>query len=167
VLSLAIFDLDRTLTTRHLWNELGYHRRGAEDLAAQTREQWVEDLGGVARFDSERLAALFSDLAARGSLLAIATYNREHVARAFLRAFDLERFFHAHGLFSRDTLSGSKAGAIRRFAELCGTHPATVQGRYYDDSLEECEDVKALFSQFEVFHVEQPLSAPDARVRRL
>lgn len=42
-----------------------------------------------------------------------------------------------------------------------------VPGRYYDDSLEECEDVQALFSQFEVFHVEQPLSAPDARARRL
>lgn len=77
VLSLAIFDLDLTLTTRHLWNELGYHRRGAEDLAAQSREFWVRDLGGPEKFDSERLDVLFSDLAARGWLLALATYNRE------------------------------------------------------------------------------------------
>lgn len=167
MLSLAVFDLDLTLTTRHLWNELAYHRRGAEDLASQTRGRWVEDLGGAEAFDADRLARLFSDLVEHGCLLAIATYNREYVARAFLETFDLLPFFHKEGLYSRDTMAGSKAGAIRRFAELCGTHPATVQGRYYDDSLEECEDVKALLSQFEVFHVERPLSAPDARSRSL
>jgi HAD superfamily phosphatase (TIGR01681 family) len=165
---IAIFDLDLTLTTRHLWKDLGYHRRAAADLGSQTRETWLADLGGAESFEPERLRGLFDTLANDGFTLALATYNKETVARAFLDVFVLRSYFANEMILSRDTADGSKLEYSETLARRIGAAGlAGIRGLYFDDSREECENVKASAPHWRVFYVERPLSAPNSALREI
>lgn len=105
----AVFDLDLTLTTRHLWKDLFYHRRESAELWSQSRDMWIAEQGGPEEFEPPRLQSLFDSLTTDGFQLGIATYNKSAVARAFLHAFAWEDFFATELIQSRDTADDRKS----------------------------------------------------------
>lgn len=164
---IAIFDLDLTLTCRHLWKDLGYHRMSAEELKHQAVSRWVADQGGPSVFLPESLRKLFLDLRQSGFDLGIATYNYEHVARLFLETFDLLDYFRSEWIIARDTQgSGSKtddwALIFQKYESGAGKPTKCL---YYDDSQSECVEVKEKYSWIKVHHVLIPLCAPAPELR--
>lgn len=165
-MKIAVFDLDLTLTTRHLWMDLGYHRRGVEDLRTLERSHWVADQGGADSFQPERLQELFATLAGEGHAIGLATYNKDYVADCFLRCFDLLRFFTPAYMKSRED-GGPKAEHWRQIIAAAGTDAAEVEGSYYDDSREECVDLKSEFPHFRIYHVERSLASPASIIHEI
>jgi predicted phosphatase len=165
---IALFDLDLTLTCRHLWKDLRYHRLGVANLQSKDVSIWVADQGGPTLFKPESLKKIFQDLREDGFDLGIATYNYEYVARQFLQTFNLLDYFRSDWIVARDTQgSGSKSDdwALILQRSGLGREHHSCEALYYDDSLGECMDVKQSFPWIKIHHVQRPLSSPAPDVR--
>ena len=166
---LAVFDLDLTLTTRHLWLELSYQDLGPRRLQRLSRNDWVTDQGGVDVFQPQRIRTLFRTFTDDGWRLGVSTFNLEHVARRFLEVFDLEHFIQPSMIIASDTPgAGNKATNWGLLLDRAGiSRHAPVVGAYHDDSLRECSEVKAAFPDVQVNVVLSPLSSPHPRTHVL
>ncbi len=167
MLKIAVFDLDQTLSVRHMWNELGYHRRGLSDLLSMSRMTWIQEQGGPEEFLPEKLTGLFRDLRDDGFELGLATYNKRHVAEAFLEVFEFRQFFREDYIMSRDDGGPKSEHWIRILQASPAERFRDIQGVYYDDSLTECLELKKLLPHFQIHHVQKSLASPAAHTREI